>query len=447
MMPRLETRPANDELPPMNLDAERHVLGRLLLDPGEVTLIDPPLAVADFWSVKNGALYTILVDLGEATNAVTVCSENTQRNAGWSPAEVTMLMADAAGEAPRIAACAEIVRAMARRRRLIDVAKKLTAGAYAIDAESMALADAARHDLDAVTMQEVDNAVLTFPDSLFAYPAILGDRRDAVERKPLTFPWPSLARKVSRLRPGEVCAVGAQSGVGKTMFCECLAEHWARQGFNTAYFHFELSRQTMLDRRMARLSGVPIEDLERGVCDDRVADTLQEMTRWQGKITYVHCPGWTIGRVVTKARLLAATAGLDVLIVDYLQKVRFSEVVRGLTPAQMRGQDVEALKVLSEELGIVAVVATQLNREAAGQTRKTRHTIRDTGELDEKANVVILLDRDLLSEPLRGTAGEVVAEAGEYSPLVTVRVDKVTLGRPGELHLMADGPRFDFIDT
>ena len=151
-------------------------------------------------------------------------------------------------------------------------------------------------------------------------------------------------------------------------------------------------------------------------------------------------------RVGLKARQLAGQGLADAVIVDYLQKARYQERVRGLTPAQLRGQDVEALKNLAEELGIVVLLASQMTREARSQRRKTRHTIRDTGEADEKANVVITLDREILEIPLRDPGGVLVADGGELSPEVILRVDKNTLGKTGEARLVLNGERFRLAD-
>jgi replicative DNA helicase len=258
-------------------------------------------------------------------------------------------------------------------------------------------------------------------------------------------PWKKLRQRVRRLRPGSLTVVGADSGVGKTMFMECCAEAWAKQGLRVAFYHFELSHQVMLDRRMVRQSRVTMSELENGVADVRVQEAHKRMRQWPGKITYVHCPGWTMGRVSSVARQLISRDLVDVIIVDYLQKARlvFHD---GLTTAQVRGQQVETLKVLSEELKIPVLLATQLNRSAREQSRKSRHSIRDTGEADEKANVVILLDREVLQTDLPNERGNVCAKAGEMSPIVKVRTDKNTLGSTGDDRLVMNVERFLILD-
>jgi len=438
-----------EQLPPHDLGAERALLGSLLIGPEVLLDIDPPLQPTDFFHKRNGEFYAILAGMGEAGRLdwVTVVERVTAAGLDWTEAELMGLINETPTSihAPYYAA---IIRDKAGLRRLADVGAEIVKLAHVADAEPGAVGETARLLLDRVQSRDGDTATLTFQESLIWYLSLLERRTDErqTERPVLAFPWRALTNYIPRLRPGTVAIVAAASGVGKTVFCECCAEEWARCGFNTAFFHFELAHSVMLDRRTARLAGVPIWELERGERSEGVDRITDQISRWPGEITYTHCPGWTMGRVALKARQLAGQGLADVVIVDYLQKARYSEAVRGLTPAQMRGQDVETLKVLAEELGIVVLLASQMNRQAASQRRKTRHTIRDTGEADEKANLVITLDREILEIPLRGADGELVADEGELSPEVTLRVDKNTLGKTGEGRLVLNGERFRLAD-
>jgi len=437
-----------EQLPPCDLDAERALLGSLLIGPEVILDIDPPLSPSDFYHERNGALFSILAGMGEAARGdyVTVVSEVRSAKLDWTDAELTALIGETptSVHAPHYAA---IIREKAALRRLLGAAAEIAKLAFAPDADSRSVWEQARQVVDQAITQDGDEATLTFRDSLVWYLSLLERRAEErqTERPVLAFPWQALKSYIPLLRPGTVAIVAAASGVGKTAFCECCAEEWARIGFKVAFFHFELAHSVMLDRRTARLAGVPIWELERGERPEDVDRITDAISRWPGEITYTHCPGWTMQRVGLKARQLAGRGLADVVIVDYLQKARYQETVRGLTPAQMRGQDVEALKVLAEELGIVVILASQLNREAQSQRRKTRFTIRDTGEADEKANIVITLDREILETSLRDD-GKVVADEGELSPEVVVRVDKNTLGKTGEGRLVLNGERFRLAD-
>ena len=202
---------------------------------------------------------------------------------------------------------------------------------------------------------------------------------------------------------------------------------------------------TTLFRSMARHSGEAIALIEQGGVTDAMNQAVDAISKWPGQIQYVHCAGWPMARVVSVASNLFRQDKADIIIVDYLQKAAWRESVRGMNTAQMRGADVEMLKSMAELEGTPVLLMSQMNREAAYQKRKTRHTLRGSGEIDEKANLVITLDRELLEDDVEYPSR--TYRAGEYSPIMTVRVDKQTLGRTGEMKMWMDLPRFSLRDV
>jgi len=452
-------KPTPEPTPPCDPAAELALLAALLIEPEMLLGIDPPLAKGDFSLARNGELYAVLCELGDRArcDTVTVGERVRARGLDWTAAELVKLYTDTptGAHAPYYA---DIVRAKAVLRRLFYAGPKIIQLALAPAREGQSVgeqAEEAGQKAAAVVAtalgQESDAAMLAWSASLAKYFELLDLRaKEQQDPKPvLTFPWKALQGFIPRLRPGTVAIVAASSSIGKTTFCECCAERWAKDGFNVAFFHFELSHDIMLDRRMCRQARLALADLEKGKDEiiKAVSETSAQMQEWPGSITYIHCPGWTMQRVANKARLLASRGQVDAVVVDYLQKAKLQEWARGQTVAQIRGGDVEALKVLAEELGLVVLLASQLNREALTATYKTRHQIRDTGEADEKGNVVCTLDREILLENwLDPTSGAIVALKGELAPTVRVRVDKNTLGRTGEAKLVLDGPHFDLKD-
>jgi replicative DNA helicase len=170
------------------------------------------------------------------------------------------------------------------------------------------------------------------------------------------------------------------------------------------------------------------------------------MREWKGGITYVHCPGWTAQRVVANARKLYARGLCDVVVVDYLQKVAL--VGRnGQNEASWIAHTVEAFKTMAEQLAIPALLGSQLNRDGQRDNRKTSIGIRGSGEIEEKANYIITLDRPVLDEPVRNEQGRIIANEGDRSPEVKVRVDKNTLGPTGECEMVINAPRFLMLDV
>jgi replicative DNA helicase len=429
--------PESPPSPPNHQESEEGVLGALLIDPTAIVLVSAFLRSDDFYRESHRQIYQAALDVYNAGGSVDILTLSHQlTRAGQlvsvgGDAYLTRLMLSVPS-ASLVEDYGRIVQEKARLRRLIALGSQVTRDAYLADAQSGTVWESAKKQLDAALSDQNETSVLEHKDSLASYLGTLSSRETDTQsnRRPLTLPWADVARYVPRLRPGTLVTVAAQSGVGKTVFMEGLAEAWAQDGFRVAFFHLELSHEIMLDRRMARHSGVSIEDLWRGVNNERIGEATARMDTWTGNIVYIHCPSWSMQRIALKARELAGRRRLDAVIVDYLQKIPYSDRVKGLNTAQMRGQDVETIKSLAEDMGVVAILGSQLSRQ---------NEIRDTGEALEKCNVSIRLERPLLED---GAIGGTVVHTGEMGPEVTVTVDKNTLGRTGKAKMLLIGPRF-----
>lgn len=403
-------------------------------------LLDP----ADFYLDRNGLIYAAVLELTqrrEVADFVTVSAELDRRRQLadiGGPAYLTQLIT-AVPTSMHALHYARLVQRASLLRRLIQAAGEITQLAYS---EEHSLDDVLRLALkrleSAVPAGLAEDALLAWKDSFMRWMEWQERRVDARGRPKVDLPWRSLSW-VRPLRPGMLAVVAALPGMGKTIFAECCADHWARNGFKVAFFHYELSHQIMLDRRMCRwVTGLaePMLLIEAGELSEAMHNAADVAYVWPGAIHYIHCDGWSVPRAAAQARRMISNNEADVVIVDYLQKAPYREVVKGINPAQMRGQDVEVLKSLAEREQIPVLLLSQMSREATHERRKTGHTIRDTGEALDKANLVITLHRDILDEPRDGY------QVGDMSPIVRVRVDKQTLGRTGEGELVVNPRKF-----
>jgi replicative DNA helicase len=439
---------------PADVAAEQMVIGSCLLDAGALMLVEPMLQPEHFFAARNGLIYTVmlaLARLGKPVEMAAVASELERRGeldaAGGYP-----YLAELSATATPIHAghYARVVQEMAARRRLIAAAGQATRLAYdtAQGDDLPTLAQRIMETFNAAIPEIAEDAILYWEESLGRFLAIQQEREATKDSPQFDLPWPSLSW-VRPLRGGMLATVAAQDGLGKTTFAETVAEHWARaRGFKVAFFHFELSHRVMLDRRQARRTRTPMAAIETGLLDERQHTAIDEMSRWPGQIQYIHCPGWPMTRVAAIARQLVRGGKADAVVVDYLGKSDITGYKGDLNTAQRRGADVETLKTMAEREGVPVLLMSQLSREASHQSRKTRHTIRDSGEVSEKSNLVILLDRDILDEDMDYSEfgyGPLTYEAGQYSPVLEIIVDKQTLGRTGKSELLFL-PSFDIVE-
>ncbi len=433
------------ELPPANIEAEDYLLGACFIDASIIPDVLQILRAGDFYREANGWLFQAMADMSATGKPIETAAmvDELQRRGQLAdiggPETLARIMHDLPNPIYALH-YARLILECSKRRQMI--AALTDASRVAFDA-TMQPADVYRSlfaRVEAITASPGDNdGLLTWVASFDEWNAGQLERMGRADEPKMMLPWRDLSF-VRPLSPGQLVAVAALSGVGKTTFAENCAEHWARHGFPVAFFHFELDHQVMSDRRMVRMSGESMATIQAGELTPAMQQAEESMRRWLAGVHYVFCDGWPMARVCAQARVMIRQHGVRVIVIDYLQKARYVEHVRGLTPAQMRGQDVEMVKSLAERERVPAMLLSQLNREANRESRKTRHTIRDTGELDEKANVVITLDRKILDSG--GKFGGQWVAAGSLSPEVTVRVDKQTLGRTGEVGLVMNPGRY-----
>jgi hypothetical protein len=284
-----------------------------------------------------------------------------------------------------------------------------------------------------------EDARLSWQESFTLYERIMAERKaeaaiPEAERKVLSWPWQSWRNLIDPLDPGMLAVLAAGDGGGKTLYAECLAEHWARIGRKVVFLHFELNRALMLDRRTVRHTGIPRRALKEGVLTDRQESDRkaanQRLVTWPGEITYVHAPGWTTEKALTQVNDLIGEGLCDIFVVDYLEKAAPSPrqlKTYGTNIFAREADDVEQIKSFCEQHNIPALLLAQLNKIGKGQQFQNldRTAIRGAGEKTEKANVVILLHRET-----------------RESTIVQVRIDKNTVGATGSFEQYMDAPRF-----
>ena len=288
-----------------------------------------------------------------------------------------------------------------------------------------------------------ENARLLWPDSFTLYDEIIAERTrqasiPANERHIPTWPWDTWRNFIDPLDAGMLGVISGADGVGKTIYAENLAEHWAATGLNVAFVHFELNRSLMLDRRMARQTGIQRRVLKTGTLDAAQQSAYENandrLRQWPGSITYIHTPGWTMERVVNEVRALVTEGICDIFVVDYLEKAAASErqlKTYGSNPFAREADNVELLKTAAESLERPAILLAQMNKAGKTQGFDTlnRTAIRGAGEKTEKANLVVLLHKE-----------------STESNLIQVRVDKNTMGRCGTFDQFITGARFQITD-
>jgi len=427
-----------------NPQAEEALVGSVILGGSEALIqLDPPVSATDFANGDLGRLWNIFSQVEHPDDYVELSDAAEGEDWRLLLSEYTRL-ANVVPSWAHIANYAHEVRKGSALRKLERAYQEGIREVYdPANRDVASLCQLTIQRIEAIIAPDNVKAMLEWEKTFDAFADWQLERVGMRGQPRLTLPWKSL-RWVRPLRKDTLAIVAAASGIGKTMFAECCAEHWARHGFRVAFFHYELSHQTMLDRRIVRWSGETMDTVEQGELTERMQTADDLMRTWSGQIQYIYCNGWPMTRLAAKARNLISRGFANVIVVDYLQKAPYKESVRGMNTSQMRAQDVETLKTLAERASAPVLLLSQLNREGQRGKRRTREGIRDTGEADEKSNLVITLDRPILNQD--AIFGGQIFKAGCYSPKLTARVDKQTLGGTGDAELLMNPARFIIAD-
>lgn len=291
-----------------------------------------------------------------------------------------------------------------------------------------------------------ESAILAWEESFTYYDELMAKRQEMAkvpkdQQRVFDWPWSSWNSRMDPLEPGLLTVIAAGDGMGKSIYAENLAEYWAKRGFAVAFIHFELNRSVMLDRRAARQTGITRRQLKAADLTSeewlRLEESKHHMRSWKGQISYVHTPGWTMERTVQTLRSMIASGLCDIVIVDYLEKAAPSQrqlKMFGNNQYQREADNVEQLKNFGESTETPLIMLAQMSKDGKkrGADDIDRTGIRGAGEKTEKANVVILLNRDKVEDG--------------YSNTVDVVIDKNTLGAPGTFEQMMKPEQFVVMD-
>ena len=237
------------------------------------------------------------------------------------------------------------------------------------------------------------------------------------------------------INPGNLVVIGARPSVGKSAIGLCMALHIA-QTKTVGFISMEMSREEIADRQIAVLSHVPLSHIKRpnkGLEYDRVVDGIERSKAL--KLYVVERGGLNILQVKAKAKALKRAHGLEVLVLDYIG------LMSGLDPKASRAYQIEeisrGLKTMAKELGIAIICLAQVNRGAAekGNTPPSLHELRDSGAIEQDADVVMFLHRPIVANPALGN---------EWHHYALLRVAKNRQGRVGDVNLFYEGEQTRF---
>lgn len=394
-----------ERLPPQNIEAEEAVLGAILIDPDAIIRVATILRPDDFYREKHGWIYDAALTLHERREPIdflTICDELERRgqlSEVGGAAFITTLI-NAVPTSIHAEHYARIVERTATRRRLIEAAGQIAALAYQEADDVEEVVDQAEQILFGVSQRRLARDLVPIKQVLSEY----YDRIEYLTRhqgEMIGIPtgFTDLDKLLGGLQRSDMIILAARPGVGKTSLALNIALNAAKRFHQrVAFFSLEMSSEQVVQRLISAEAGIDSQRLRRG---EIAPDEWGRFVKAASDLAEIHfyiddTPGISALELRTKARRLHAEVGIDLLVVDYLQ------LMRGDGRAENRVQEISAisraLKALGRELNVPVLAVSQLSRgvESRADKRPVLSDLRESGALEQDADVVIFIYRDEL---------------------------------------------------
>lgn len=395
---------AFDRVPPQDLEAERSVLGGMMINKDAIADVLEVLQGEDFYRPAHTSIYAVILDLfsrGEPADAVTVSAE-LQRRGELDRIGGRTYIFDLVNGVPTAANTgyyAHIVREQAQLRSLIEVGTRITQLGYTTDGADVAeLLNTAQSEVFQMTESRTKNDYASFHDivpGLIEELEINASRDGAVSG--LATGFHDLDGVLNGLRPGQMVIVAARPGMGKTTIAMDFCRHIAfREHKPVAFFSLEMGRTELAMRVLAAEGEIPLSALISGDIRqnqwERISKTLARIA--EGPLYVDDSPNLTMMEIRAKSRRMRQQHGIKLIVIDYLQLLTSG----GRTP-ESRQQEVSefsrSIKLLAKELDVPIIAIAQLNRNPEQRNDKTPQVsdLRESGSLEQDADVVMLINR------------------------------------------------------
>ncbi len=397
-------------IPPHSAEAERAVIGSMLMDKEAILVGSETLQAEDFYQGQYAELFQALVDLyrkGVATDLVTL--QNKLREMETSPELssqefLTELMLSVPTSA-NIKYYADIVHDKALERRLIQATEKVANTCYLDNQPIEDILDTAEKDIFDVLQQRsssefepIGQVVLRTLDEISRASKQEGHITG------LETGFRDLDFKTAGLQKSDLILIAARPAMGKTAFVLNLVEHIALHSEGTiAMFSLEMSKEQLVKRILSMNSKVDSQKIRTGNLEDEDWVKLVDSVRRIGNTNLVidDTSGITASELRTKCRKLKLSKGLDLVIIDYLQLMTGSGKRKGDSRQQEISDISRSLKVMARELNVPVIALSQLSRavEQRPDKRPMLSDLRESGAIEQDADMVMFLYRDEYYNP------------------------------------------------
>lgn len=428
------------KLPPQDLDAEKSLLGAIMID-GEAIFKVADIVVEDnFYSLEHQLIYKAMRELYEQNKPIDVVtlSDQLKKNKELKKVGGTARLAELANDtlsSANVTTYASIVKEMATRRRLITLGAQMSEMGFDDGKAVQDLMDQAEHEIFDVSMSREGQTFVHIKDTLEeSFNRIEAIQRSGAAFQGLPTGLVGVDNILSGMHPANLIILAARPATGKTAFALNIASQLAiKHKKKVAFFSLEMSKEELVDRLIVNQADVDAFKLKTGrlTADFDIPKISEAMgVLAEADIFIDDTPGVSIFDMRTQARRLMMQQHIDILIVDYLQ------LAHGRTKDN-RVQEVseisQGLKNIARELKIPVLALSQLSRQVenrGGDKVPQLSDLRESGSIEQDADVVMFLYR----------------KNDDVRDIVNVKIAKHRNGPVGDVAVAFIGNKMRFAD-
>lgn len=436
MEEELRSLPVNpgEGVQPNNQDAERSVLGSMLLEENVLDEMLEQLRAEDFYSSGHRRIFESMARIraqGNAVDLVTLNDDLKRRGtleAAGGTLYLTQLI-DAVPSAANADHYAHIVEECSVQRALIKAGNEMIRDGLNDDKDIEESLSEAERRIYNISMRKSEDSLVSISEIV---PDAIAEIGDLIARRGqltgVSTGFRDLDRMTNGLQKSDLIIVAARPAMGKTSFAMNIGQYAAmHDNRSVVVFSLEMSRSQLVSRMLCTEAAVDSQHIKEGTMTDdemtRLLNVSGPMQRCRMHID--DTGGATVSSIRSKCRRLQAKEGLDLVIIDYMQLMTGTGNGRKNDSRQQEISDMtRAMKLLARELNVPIILLSQLNR---GPEMRQDHTpmisdLRESGSIEQDADMVILLYRPQVYDETADNTSQIIIAKHRHGPTGTVEL-------------------------
>lgn len=439
---------ANMKVPPHSLDAERSLLGSLLLEKDSIIKVADLVNADDFYHEGHRLIYGAIFELFQKRTPIDLLTVSNALNDNGELENIggksyLVEIVDSVVTAAHIYQYGLIVKHKSTLRKLISAGDHIKGLGFDETAEIEDILEDAEKNLFNVSQTFVKDKFMHVKDILTKTYEKITDLHDPEAREkyrgiPMGFD--GLDRILSGLQPSDMVVIAARPSMGKTALALNIAQNVAKAGKSVGIMSLEMSKEQLVERMFCSLLQVDSWKMRTGQLTEgdfsRIGPVMDELNNY--KIFIDDSIGNSLPELRAKARRLQMEHGLDALIIDYLQLMSSGKANGNFNNRVNEISEISrSLKALARELRIPIIALSQLSRAVEQRPNKmpVLSDLRESGAIEQDADVVMMMYREDYYE-----------EDSDRPGITDIYIRKHRNGKTGRVELMFKKEQMKFYD-